>query len=544
MRRNIKGILTMALCLVLVIALLAGCGSKSNGSAPAADGTTPAGDSAKTDTDGKEPAAPAASDVTLNFVAHGPNTMTVFTSDPAVDYTALINQGIGTCETLFVLDDDTKEVKPLLATEITQANDTTWEITIRDGVTFSNGKALTADAVKSAFDYILTNNTRLGNMMNVAEILADGQKLTIKTNDVVAILPRILTEQNMLVFDTDDENYTDGLIGTGPFILEKMDADGNCDLIRNENYWQGVPAAARLHTLSINDTGANRDALQSGEIDWGSVSDSDLQIFENDDRYEVMTKNNGRVYYLYVNPNYTFTQDDALREALQYAVDREAIVAGVYSGHGEATRSIFPSWSEFYTDEYLQPEYNVETAKKILADAGYTDSDGDGFLEKDGEKVVLNITCYAPNNFPTLSEVLQSMLKEIGIDSTIVISEKIFDDLTSGNFNIGTYGYNTLTLGDSFNYMQPVFETDASSNFTKFSSSEVDAALSEMRVTSDPARRAELVRQMQKDIYASNERIYIMHILNNQVNVKGVENLPFGYGGDNTDNSVLWQITK
>ena len=92
--------------------------------------------------------------------------------------------------------------------------------------------------------------------------------------------------------------------------------------------------------------------------------------------------------------------------------------------------------------------------------------------------------------------------------------------------------------------MQPVFETDASSNFTKFSSSEVDAALSEMRVTSDPARRAELVRQMQKDIYASNERIYIMHILNNQVNVKGVQNLPFGYGGDNTDNSVLWQITK
>ena len=518
MNRKIKIILTCALCLILAAGMLAGCGSK---------------DTAK-----------GGEEVTLNYVAHGPLTMTVFTSDPAVDYTGLINQCIGTCETLFVLDDTTKEVKPLLATEIKSVDDTTWEITIRDGVKFSNGKALNAEAVKSALEYILSVNTRLGTMANVASMEADGQTLTVHTNDVVAILPRILTEMNMLIFDTDDDDYTDGLIGTGPYILEKMDADGNCDLVRNDDYWQGKPGAARVHTVAIQDEAARAKALQSGEIDWAQVSNTDLQLFENDENYEVRTRNDGRVFYLYLNPNYTFTQDDALREALQYAVDREAIVAGVYSGHGEATRSIFPSWSEFYTDEYLQPEYNVETAKKILTDAGYTDSDGDGFLEKDGEKVVLNITCYAPNNFPTLSEVLQSMLKEIGIDSTIVISEKIFDDLTSGNFNIGTYGYNTLTLGDSFNYMQPVFETDASSNFTKFSSSEVDAALSEMRVTSDPARRAELVRQMQKDIYASNERIYIMHILNNQVNVKGVQNLPFGYGGDNTDNSVLWQITK
>ncbi|MBQ8026021.1 MAG: hypothetical protein IJ259_06360 [Oscillospiraceae bacterium] len=518
MKRKIKIILTCALCLILAAGMLAGCGSK---------------DTAK-----------GGEEVTLNYVAHGPLTMTVFTSDPAVDYTGLINQCIGTCETLFVLDDTTKEVKPLLATEIKSVDDTTWEITIRDGVKFSNGKALNAEAVKSALEYILSVNTRLGTMANVASMEADGQTLTVHTNDVVAILPRILTEMNMLIFDTDDDDYTDGLIGTGPYILEKMDADGNCDLVRNDDYWQGKPGAARVHTVAIQDEAARAKALQSGEIDWAQVSNTDLQLFENDENYEVRTRNDGRVFYLYLNPNYTFTQDDALREALQYAVDREAIVAGVYSGHGEATRSIFPSWSEFYTDEYLQPEYNVETARKILADAGYTDSDGDGFLEKDGEKVVLNITCYSANSFPTLSEVLQSMFKEIGIDSTIKISDKIFDDLTEGSFNVATYGYNTLTLGDSFNYMQPVFETDAGSNFTHFSDAGVDAALAEMKVTADPDRRAELVRQMQEAIYASNERLYIMHIVNNQVNVKGVQNLPTLFGSDNTNNSVLWQITK
>lgn len=519
MKKNLKTILALTLCLVMVLGLLAGCG-------------------------GSKPAETAKNDVELRYVVHGPNSMSVFTSDPAVDYTGQMNQGMGVCETLMVLDDDTKEVLPLLATEWNQTEPTTWVLTIRSGVKFSNGKDLTAEAVKSAFDYILANNTRLAKMLDVAEILADGQTLTIKTNDVVAILPRILTEQNMLVFDTDDDDYTNGLIGTGAFILENMDADGNCDLVRNENYWQGMPAAARIHTLSINDTSANSNALQAGELDWASVADSDLEIFENDSRYEVVTKNNGRVYYLYVNPEFTFTQDDALREALQYAIDRKAIVEGVYSGHGVPTRSIFPEWSDCYTADYLQPDFNVETAKKILADAGYVDSDGDGFLEKDGEKVVLSIYCYKPNNFPTLSEVLQSMFKDIGIDSVITISDKIFDDLTGGQFNIGTYGYNTLTLGDCYNYMQPVFETGASSNFTHFSSAEVDADLAELKVTADPARRAELAQDMQQYIYASNERIYIMHILSNQVNMAGVQNVPVLYGGDNTNNSVLWTITK
>ena len=532
--KNWKSILALSLCLVMTLGILAGCGS----SAPAQNDAAPAADASAA-----EPKSDG-SDVTLRFVVHGPNNVTVLTCDPGVDYTGQMNQGMGVCETLMVLDDETKEVLPLLATKWEQTDDNTWVITIRDGVKFSNGKDLTAASVISAFEYIFANNVRLATMMDVAEMTADGQILTIRTNGVVAILPRILTEQNMLVFDTDDDDYTDGLIGTGPYILEKMDADGNCDLVRNENYWQGMPAAARIHTLGINDTSANSAALQAGEIDWGTVADSDLEIFENDPRYEVHTKNNGRVYYLYVNPNFTFTADPALREALQYAINREAIVAGVYSGHGVPTRSIFPEWSDCYNPDFLEPDFNVDTAKKILADAGYVDSDGDGFLEKDGQKVTLSIYCYKANNFATLSEAVQSMLKAIGIDSTITISDQIFADMTGGQFNLGTYGYNTLTLGDSYNYMQPVFETGASSNFTGFSSPEVDAALAEMKVTSDPARRAELVRAMQEYIYGANERIYIMHILSNQVNLVGMKNVPVLYGSDNTNNSVLWTITK
>ena len=83
----------------------------------------------------------------------------------------------------------------------------------------------------------------------------------------------------------------------------------------------------------------------------------------------------------------------------------------------------------------------MEKAKQILQTAGYEDADGDGFLEKDGEKVFLNITCYPSNGFSVLSQALQASLKEIGIDSEIIVSDSIVADLDKGNFNIATYGY-------------------------------------------------------------------------------------------------------
>lgn len=487
-----------------------------------------------------------ADEVTLTFPLAGANTQSGFTTDPAVDYVGNKSFAMGTVETLFVLDDETKEVLPLLGESIEQTEDTVWTIKVREGVAMSNGKTVTADVCKSALEYIFTNNTRLGTMADIASIEADGQTLTIKTNGIVALMPRILSEPNTVIFDMEaSDDYSKGLVGTGPYVLAEMDSEGNCTLTRNDNYWQGTPAADKIQTKANLDTAATTTALQTGEIDWASVADSDLVLFEGNPDYEVMYQNAGRAYYLYVNPEYTFTADDALREALTYAIDRDAILAGVYSGHGTPTRSIFPEWSAFYAEDSLQPEYDQEKAKEILAGAGYEDTDGDGFLNNaDGENVKLNILCYDKNGFKTLSQVIQQMLKQIGIDSEIKVSESVFDDLTAGEFNIGTYGYNTLTLGDCYNYLQPVFETGASSNFTHFSNEQVDADLAEMSITADPDRRAELAKDMQKYIYESNERIYIMHITNNTVKRSNVVNLPALFGGDQTNNSVLFNITK
>ena len=520
MKRKAKGLI----CIAILGSMLVGCGNK--------EVSTTASDM-------------KSGDVELTYCVNSSNASAGVTHDPAVDYTGSRSLFRGTCETLFVLDDDTKEVKGFLCSDWKQTDDTTWTFTIREGITFTNGNPLDAEACRAALDYIFTNNTRLGTLADVSSMEADGQVLTVHTNKICAILPRILSDSNAIIFDTTaSEDYSKGLVGTGPYILDSVDAEGNCELSRNENYWQGMPAASKVYTKADLSADAVTLAMQSGELDWASVSDSDLKLFEGNDDYVISEYNGRRVYYLYVNPNYTFTQDPALREALTYAFNRQEIVDGVYAGHGSTTRSIFTEDSQFYTEEYLQPDFDQNKAKELLTAAGYTDTDGDGFVEKDGEPVKLNITYYDKNGFKTLSEVIQSQLKAIGIDSEITVTDSITDTLMNGEYNLGTYGYNTETLGDCYNYLQPVFGTGATSNFTKFSNENVDRLLDELTVTADEEQRAKIAQEMQQYLYTENDHIYLMHVLNYQVAKKEVRNLTAQFGSDQGDASILWKITK
>lgn len=530
MRRRKKN-LALFLSVMLGAGILTGCGNEKN--------------TKNTENEDVKQTSGAQEDVEFTFCVKNSNTVSGFSFDPAVDYLSQKTVTMGIAETLFVLDDETKEVKPHLATEYHQKNDTTWVFTIRDGVKFSNGKVLDAQACKDALEYIFANNTRLGRLADVDFMEAEGQTLTIHTNEIVAIMPRILTEVNTIIFDTEaSDDYSKGIVGTGAYILESMDEEGNCELVRNEEYWQGMPVAKRIHTKANLDDSAQTLALQSGELDWAGIQTSDLPLFENNPEYQVLSYNPGRVYFLYLNPEHTFTEDTAIREALTYAFDREAILRGVYGGRGSITTSIFPDYSEFYDENTQQVDDDQKKAKEILSEAGYSDSDGDGYLDKNGEKVHLNITCYDSNGFPTLSEVLQSMLKEIGIESDIVISDAITEDLNSGEYNIGVYAYNTLTLGDCYNFLEPVFHSDGTSNFTGFSDPEVDKMLDEMKITSDSEKRAELAVQIQKEIYEEDQHVFLLHIDRYNVAKAEIQNITPMFGSDNADNFILWKFEE
>ena len=109
--------------------------------------------------------------------------------NPGIDYSGQRLAWFAVCETLTVVDEDTAEVKPHLASSFEQIDDVTWKFTLRDNVSFSNGKKLTAADAKSALEYVLSKIDRVALLSDIASIEAEGQILTIITNHVQALLP-------------------------------------------------------------------------------------------------------------------------------------------------------------------------------------------------------------------------------------------------------------------------------------------------------------------------------------------------------------------
>ncbi|MCI5863079.1 MAG: ABC transporter substrate-binding protein [Lachnospiraceae bacterium] len=497
--------------------------------------------------------AVADSNAELNYIVTHANTQTTLILDPAVDYSGQKSMNAGMTEALFYVDDNTHEVTPWLAESIKQTDNTTWVIKIKDGIKFSNGKEFDAAAAKAAIEYIIKdgNNKRLRGLLKASSIDADGLTLTVHTDGINAVVPNVLADVNMIMFDVNEnsDDYNKGLTGTGPYILQKKDAEGNMDLIRNENYWAGKPAAAAIHTKSGLDSTAQVNAMLNEEIDFVQLSGTqgaDISRFEADTgKFDIKQFDQGRLFYLYINPDAVGTKDAKVREALQYAFDRDAIVSGVYGGRASATTSIFPKDSRFYQENDNAVSHNAEKARNLLREAGYTDTNNDGFVDKDGVNLKLHIVNYSANGFPTLSEVLQSQLKEVGIDADLETSGTITESLKSGNYNIGTYAYSTQTDGDAYNYLQPVFKSDGTSNFNSYSNAEVDKLLTELTSTTDANERAQKIKDIQNAIYKDDDtHIFLCHILSYKISRKNITNMTGPFLSDNGDNSILYKIGK
>ena len=147
---------------------------------------------------------------------------------------ACIRYGIG--ETLFKYS-DTMELEPWLATEYELVDENTWKITLRDGVTFSSGRTLDAQAVKECLDDLVTVHERAKGDLKIKEIIADGQILTVVTEEPVPALLNYLSDPYGCIIDMEAGVTSDGNVSaTGPYIATEVKTDQGLTLVKNENY--------------------------------------------------------------------------------------------------------------------------------------------------------------------------------------------------------------------------------------------------------------------------------------------------------------------
>ncbi|MCA1241066.1 ABC transporter substrate-binding protein [Stappia stellulata] len=363
---------------------------------------------------------------------------------------------------------DDLQLEPGLAVSWKPVDEDTWEFKLREGVKFHDGSDFTAEDVKFSIERIpsVTGPTTTEiYVRRVSEVeIVDDHTLNIHTNGPAATLPYDFVRLFIVSADaakdystseTSAEGFNSGkaAIGTGPFKYASWSPKGDLVLERFDDYWRGPAPWETVVRKEISDDASRLAALKAGDVDvinyvssadylaldsdpniatfiGDSVYVMNLQLDQREETPKVRAKDGSA---LAENP----LRDPRVREAIDLAIDRETMVEIVLEGLGKPANQMMPEGFFGYSDDIPTPEYDVDKAKALLAEAGYPD----GF----------QIDLYCTNDrLPgdgAICEGLGQMFAQIGIDTNVnAISKTVyFPTQARKEYSVFMNGWGTLT---------------------------------------------------------------------------------------------------
>lgn len=425
--------------------------------------------------------------------------------DVAYNWDGWIMSIYGISENLYRLDENI-EPQPWIAESVETPNENTWVFTIRDGVTFSNGKTVDAKAVKACFERTYEKNERADSTLKIKSMEADGMKFTIVTPEPNPTLLNDLCDPLLGIYDATEEPDEElGVSCTGPYVATSFTAMTDVKMRANENYWGGAPKADTVELKIIDDQDALDMALANGEIDLiAQETANGASKFTDTSKYTTDTVTTTRANFLSFNLKTEGLDDLAVRQAINYCIDREGYADVVYQGFATPCYGIYPDNLAFGGTDGLNltvDSYDADKAKEILADAGYQDTDGDGILDKDGVNLSFKVLTYSYNdNCIQLADMLQAELSQIGIELSIETQDVLDDPLASGDFDLAILNYAMAPIGTPSYFINMLFTTGASNNYGGYSNEKVDALAAEIGTTSDNDKVVSLTRELEQQV--------------------------------------------
>ena len=425
--------------------------------------------------------------------------------DVAYNWDGWIMSIYGISENLYRLDENI-EPQPWIAESVETPDENTWVFTIRDGVTFSNGKTVDAKAVKACFERTYEKNERADSTLKIKSMEADGMKFTIVTPEPNPTLLNDLCDLLLGIYDATEEPDEElGVSCTGPYVATSFTAMTDVKMRANENYWGGAPKADTVELKIIDDQDALDMALANGEIDLiAQETANGASKFTDTSKYTTDTVTTTRANFLSFNLKTEGLDDLAVRQAINYCIDREGYADVVYQGFATPCYGIYPDNLAFGGTDGLNltvDSYDADKAKEILADAGYQDTDGDGILDKDGVNLSFKVLTYSYNdNCIQLADMLQAELSQIGIELSIETQDVLDDPLASGDFDLAILNYAMAPIGTPSYFINMLFTTGASNNYGGYSNEKVDALAAEIGTTSDNDKVVSLTRELEQQV--------------------------------------------
>ena len=307
-----KGIIALMLALIMVLSLAA-CSSNDNGAAD----------------DGEK-------------ILHVAESFAYPSLDAHKEYYGWYTSIYGITEALFKMGDDSS-VQPCLAEKAEVSDDNlTWTVTLKDGISFSNGNAVTAENVIANLKRCGEVNVRFAQFADYEYKAVSDKEFTITTDEIYPTLVNDLASPEMAIMDLDASNDIDNApVATGPFVVKSFQPEGTVEVSRNDKYWGGDIKLDGAVFYYMQDDESKLMAMQNGEIDcYTSVTAAAKEIFDaSPDKYTVTDIPATRLQFYMLNQN---RLSDELRKAINLTVDCDAIASYLNGTVTAAARSQSP----------------------------------------------------------------------------------------------------------------------------------------------------------------------------------------------------------
>lgn len=526
---------------VLAVLALAACDDKSNENKPTAAA-----------------AKPQTEKTFVNCVSRSPTGFSPILMMDGLSYNASSQQ---IYNRLVEFVPGTTDIEPALAESWEISEDgLTYTFKLRKGVKFHSNKDFTPSRELNADDVVFSFNRQLDknhpyhtvsngtypyfNAMKFPTLLKSVEKvddstvrITLTKRDASFLSSLGMDFTSIYSAEYADKMMKAGIpeavdttpIGTGPFVFSGYVLDQASRYVANKEYWKGKPDIDRLIFEIVPDATTRYAKLQSGQCDLMDFPNTtDIEKMKNDPKINLLSQPGLNIAYVAFNTEKAPFDNVKVRQALNLAVDKKAIIDVVYQGNGFAAKNPLPPTIWGYNDSLADSEYNVEKAKQLLAEAGFPN----GF---ETELWVQPVVRASNPNPRRMSEIIQADWEKIGVKAKLVTYEwgDYIKRTKAGELTAGTYGWSGDN-GDPDNFLSPLFGTPniGNSNYARFTNPELDALLEKALVSSDKAERTKLYEQAQVILREQAPWINVAHSINfapTSKRVEGYKQSPFGY---------------
>ena len=411
-----------------------------------------------------------------------------------------------------VRPDENLRPSPDLARSWTVSKDgLVYTFKLRPNVKWHDGDEFTASDVKFTFDIArdAKSGSRLASDFAPIDKVEAPDKLTVRftlktpfapflilLGHNAGIIPEHLLKGKTLTEAVEFNRQKP--IGTGPFRVRSVQPGANITLEANPDYYGGKPKLAGIVFKVVPDINAQAAQLRAGELDFTTIEPINLPSVQGASNVKILQANAIQHFFVWFNQRLPIFKPALVREAMTYAVNRQAIINAVLRGYADYPQGTIPSaLKDYYASNLPKIAYDPERAKRLLAQAGWR-AGADGVL-RDGKGEAFKFSLLVDKGNPTREQAalaVQQDLKKIGMDVTLQTLEfatVVRDYVIPGKFEANLIWWTTPPDPDQYSF----YSTGQGNNNAGYSNAQVDKLLLAGRSETNIAKRRVIYAQVQ-----------------------------------------------